>query len=65
MLYYEILLVIVFVMQSIEHFLCNGKRILAMCLGLELFDRQPAMLYSKFRLERVASYSEMLGPWPE
>ena len=29
------------------------------------FDRQPAMLFSKFRLERVASYSEMLGPWPE
>ena len=49
MLYYEILLEIEFVMQSIEDFLCYGKRILAMCLGLELFELQPAMLVSQIR----------------
>lgn len=64
-LYQEILPVIVFVMQSIEHFLCYGKRIFAARLGLEVHDRRPAMIPTKFGLERVIAYSDMLSPWPK
>ena len=63
-LYQEILPVIVFVMQSIEHFLCYGKRILAARLGLNVHDRLPSMTPSAFGLERVQAYAKMLGPWP-
>ena len=63
-LYQEILPVIVFVMQSIEHFLCYGKRILAARLGLDVYDRMPSMTPTAFVLERVQAYAKMLGPWP-
>ena len=63
-LYQEILPVIVFVMQSIEHFLCYGKRILAARLGLDVHDRLPSMTPTAFGLERVQAYAKMLGPWP-
>ena len=63
-LYQEILPVIVFVMQSIEHFLCYGKRILAARLGLDVHDRLPSMAPTTFGLERVQAYAKMLGPWP-
>jgi len=63
-LYREILPVIVFVMQSIEHFLCYGKRILAARLELEVHDRLPAMVPTTFGLDRVRDYVKMLGPWP-
>ena len=63
MLYYEILLVIVFVMQSIEHFLCYGKRIIASRLNLEVHDRRPAMVPTEFGLKRTNAYADMLGPW--
>ena len=62
-LYQEILPVIVFVMQSIEHFLCYGKRILAARLGLDVHDRLPSMTPTAFGLERVQAYAKMLGPW--
>ena len=55
---------IVFVMQSIEHFLCYGKRILAARLGLDVHDRLPSMTPTAFGLERVQGYAKMLGPWP-
>ena len=60
-LYREILPVIVFVMQSIEHFLCYGKRILANRLELEVHDRLPAMIPTNFGLDRVRDYAKMLG----
>ena len=63
-IYQEILPVIVFVMQSIEHFLCYGKRILAARLGLDVHDRLPSMTPTAFGLERVQAYAKMLGPWP-
>lgn len=63
-LYREILPVIVFVMQSIEHFLCYGKRILAARLELEVHDRLPAMVPTTFGLDCVRDYVKMLGPWP-
>jgi 2-keto-3-deoxy-L-arabinonate dehydratase len=42
-LYRDILPLVVFLMQSIDQFLCYGKRVAARRLGLgEVFDRQPA-----------------------
>ena len=64
-LYREILPVIVFVMQSIEHFLCYGKRIIAARLNLEVHDRRPAMVPTEFGLKRTNTYADMLGPWTE
>ena len=64
-LYREILPVIVFVMQSIEHFLCYGKRIIAARLNLEVHDRRPAMVPTEFGLKRTNAYADMLGPWTE
>ena len=64
-LYREILPVIVFVMQSIEHFLCYGKRIFAARLNLEVYDRRPAMVPTEFGLKRTNAYADMLGPWTE
>ena len=64
-LYQEILPMNVFVMQSIEHLICYGKRILAARLGLEVHDRLPAMNPNAFVLQRAQHYAKMLGPWPD
>ncbi len=62
--YREILPAIVFVMQSIPHLLCYGKRILAHRLGLDVFDREPFQAPTEFGLERVRYFAEHLGPLP-
>ena len=50
-IYREILPLIVFVMQSIETFLCYGKRIAARRLGIsEIHDRAPALPPTDFGL---------------
>jgi 4-hydroxy-tetrahydrodipicolinate synthase len=60
-IYREILPLITFVMQSIETFLCYGKRVTARRLGIEqVYDRAPAMRANEFGLECVARYAAML-----
>ena len=60
-LYAEILPAIVFVMQSIDHLLCYGKRLAAARVGLEVFDRDPGLRPTDFGLECTARFAEMLG----
>jgi 4-hydroxy-tetrahydrodipicolinate synthase len=63
-LYREILPLIVFLMQSIEHFVCYGKRVTARRLGLgEVSDRPPALPPTPFGLASAARYAAALGPY--
>jgi 4-hydroxy-tetrahydrodipicolinate synthase len=62
-LYREILPAIVFVMQSVEHLVCYGKRLAAARLGLDaVYDRHPALGPTAFGLECVRRYAKALGP---
>jgi len=63
--YREMLPVIVFCMQSVQNFLCYGKRITALRLGLgleDVHDRAPAQQPSEFGLSCVRRYADLLGP---
>ncbi|SFH68417.1 4-hydroxy-tetrahydrodipicolinate synthase [Collimonas sp. OK307] len=63
-LYREILPLIVFLMQSIDNFLCYGKRLTARRLGLEqVFDRAPALAPDAFGLATLERYSDHLLAW--
>ncbi|MDY7578766.1 dihydrodipicolinate synthase family protein [Herbaspirillum sp. RTI4] len=63
-LYREILPLIVFLMQSIDNFLCYGKRLTARRLGLkQVFDRAPAQAPDAFGLATLKRYSEYLPIW--
>ena len=51
-------------MQSIETFLCYGKRVTARRLGLpEVHDRPPALPPTPFGLESATRYAAALGPY--
>ena len=63
--YRSILPVIVFCMQSVQNFLCYGKRITALRMGLDLedvHDRAPAQQPTAFGLDCVRRYAAALGP---
>ncbi len=60
-LYREILPAIVFVMQSVDHLICYGKRLTAARLGLEVFDRGPGLAPNRFGLAAVARFAAALG----
>ena len=60
-LYREILPAIVFVMQSVDHLICYGKRLAAARLGLEVFDREPGLAPNAFGLAAVARFARALG----
>jgi 4-hydroxy-tetrahydrodipicolinate synthase len=61
--YREILPGVVFVMQSIDHLVCYGKRIAALRLGLgAVRDRAPAQAPDPFGLECAGRYARALGP---
>jgi len=63
-LYRGILPLIVFLMQSIESFLCYGKRVTARRLGLlEVHDRPPALPPTPFGLASAARHAATLGPY--
>jgi 2-keto-3-deoxy-L-arabinonate dehydratase len=63
-LYRGILPLVVFLMQSIETFLCYGKRVTARRLGLEaVHDRPPALPPTPFGLESAARHAAGLGPY--
>ena len=61
-----ILPLIVFLMQSIEHLLCYGKRLTARRLGLgTVHDRAPALAPSAFGLACLERFSSHLPAlWP-
>jgi len=62
-LYEKILPAIVFALQSLDTLICYGKRIAALRLGLgEVHDRAPALTPTRFGIDCVRRYAEMLGP---
>jgi 4-hydroxy-tetrahydrodipicolinate synthase len=63
-LYREILPAIVFVMQSIEHLICYGKRLVAARMGVErVYDRAPALPPTPFGEAAVARFAARLGAY--
>jgi 2-keto-3-deoxy-L-arabinonate dehydratase len=56
---------IAFVMQSIEHLICYGKRLFALRAGLDVYDRGPALRPGKANLDRLAQLKEQLGQFPQ
>ena len=63
-IYCEILPLIVFMMQSIETFLCYGKRITAKRLGLEkVYDRAPSLAPTEFGMACAERYAAHLGAY--
>jgi len=63
-LYREILPLIVFLMQSVDQFLCYGKRIAARRLGLgEVVDREPCQRPTPLGLRVAAARSAALPPF--
>lgn len=63
-LYRSILPAIVFVMQSVDHLICYGKRLVAARMGIEVFDRAPGLLPNPFGEAAVARFAAELGPYP-
>jgi dihydrodipicolinate synthase/N-acetylneuraminate lyase len=64
-LYREVLPLLTFLMQSIDQFLCYGKRLIARRLGLgEVHDRLPALAPSDFGLACLERHAARLGAWP-
>jgi 4-hydroxy-tetrahydrodipicolinate synthase len=62
-LYAQVLPTIVFVMQSIDHLVCYGKRIAAQRLGIkDVYDRTPGVAPSAFGLDCVRYHAALLGP---
>jgi len=61
-LYRAILPAIVFVMQSLDHLICYGKRLTAARLGLAVHDREPGLLPTPFGLAAVERFAAELGP---
>jgi len=60
--YAAILPLLVFLMQSMDQFLCYGKRLMAKRLGLdEVFDRQPAQAPTEFGLACLTRHAAGLA----
>lgn len=58
--YSEVLPAINFMMQSIEHLICYGKRLFALRAGLTVHDREPALQPTGFGLERAAFWASRM-----
>lgn len=52
-----------FVMQSIEHLICYGKRLFTLRAGLETHDRAPALRPDEAGLRQVTALAKTLGPY--
>ncbi|OJY70589.1 MAG: dihydrodipicolinate synthase family protein [Rhodospirillales bacterium 70-18] len=63
-LYREILPAIVFVMQSVDHLICYGKRLVAARMGIAVHDRAPGLLPNAFGEAAVGRFARALGPYP-
>lgn len=53
---------VVFMMQSLDHLVCYGKRIAARRLGLEVVDRAPRLRPTPFGEECASRFAGILGP---
>ena len=53
---------VVFMMQSIDHLVCYGKRIAAARLGLDVHDRAPAITATDFGNACARRFADCLGP---
>jgi len=62
--YARVLPAITFIMQSIENFICYGKRIFALRAGLAVEDRAPALRPTPFGLSLAAEHAAALGSLP-
>jgi 4-hydroxy-tetrahydrodipicolinate synthase len=63
-LYAEILPLITFLMQSVDQFLCYGKRLTARRLGLgEVYDREPCQRPTSLGLAIMERYGQELAPF--
>jgi 2-keto-3-deoxy-L-arabinonate dehydratase len=60
-LYAEIVPAITFIMASIEHFICYGKRLFALRSGLQVHDRSPALRPTHEGLAAVQGFAEAMG----
>lgn len=60
-LYAEVLPAIAFVMQSIEHLICYGKRIYGLRTDTPIHDRAPALQPTDFGLKSAAHWANRLG----
>ena len=60
-LYSEVLPAIVFMMQSLEHLICYGKRLFAARAGMIVYDRSPALAPTQFGLEITQHWANRLG----
>ena len=64
LLYRDILPAIVFAMQSIDHLVCYGKRLVAARAGLgPVRDRAPGIVPTAFGEAAVARFAQALGPY--
>lgn len=63
-LHAEALPAITFIMRSIEHLICYGKRMFAARSGLEVFDRAPALRPSADGLATLEALLHGLPPFP-
>jgi 4-hydroxy-tetrahydrodipicolinate synthase len=64
-LYAELAPLVMFLMQSVDQFLCYGKRLTAQRLGIgDVHDRQPAQAPTAFGLACLARHAEALGRLP-
>ena len=64
-LYAELAPLVLFLMQSVDQFLCYGKRLTAQRLGLgEVHDRQPAQAPTAFGLDCLARHAMVLDRLP-
>ncbi len=62
-IYRDILPAIVFVMQSVEHLVCYGKRLVAARMGIAVHDRAPGLAANAFGEAAVARFAARLGPY--
>ncbi len=63
-LHQEVLPAIGFVMRSLEHLVCYGKRLFALRAGLAVFDRAPAMRPEPGELATLEALAGQLGRFP-
>ncbi len=61
--YASLLPATVFMMQSIEHLICYGKRIFGFRAGIQIHDRPPALLPTDFGLQCARHWADQMKPF--